>query len=422
MWTIFLTKLREKINMFMRGLIALAFGTLGLGIAEFVAVGLLPYIAKDFGISIGQAGMMVSTYAVGVAIGAFSLLWLRKLKLKTILLLLVVVMILGNAYTAISPTFNNMLVGRFVAGLPHGCFFGVGSIIAQRIATQGKGNNAVAIMVAGMTVANVFGVPLGTAIAHSFSWRAIFCIIALWDVLVLISAALWVKDTGGIDDHGFFAQFRFLKHPAPWLVVIATLCGNAGIFSVFSYASPVLTGLSNLSLELIPVVLIASGISMVIFNLVSGHLCDKFTPGKIATIFQCMTIVALLTLAVFGSNIVVGITVIVLIAGFMFAISTPEQVAILRCAPGGLLLGAAMIQAAFNLGNALGAVTGGIPFRFDLPINFSGVLGAVLAACGAALLFMYYKFHEHKFSENIESDRTLPGNEDYVAQDTQETK
>ena len=401
----------------MKGLIALAFGTLGLGISEFVAVGLIPFIAKDFNISIGDAGMMVSTYAIGVAVGAFSLLFLRKLKLKTILLLLVVVMVLGNAYTALSPTFNNMLIGRFIAGFPHGCFFGVGSIIAQRIATKGKGTNAVAIMVAGMTVANVFGVPLGTAIAYSFSWRAIFYIIALWDILVLVSDALWIKDTGGIEDNGFFAQFNFLKKKAPWLVIIATLCGNAGIFSAFSYVSPILTQLSSVPLEIIPVILIAAGISMVIFNLLSGNLCDKFSPGKVATVFQCFTVVALLVLAIFGNNMYVGIAVMILIAGFMFTISTPEQVAILRCAPGGLLLGAAMIQAAFNLGNALGAVSGGIPFRFELPLNLTGVIGAFLACFGALALFFFTRNHEKNFSENIESDNTLPGNENFASQD-----
>lgn len=400
--------------MFMKGLISLAFGTLGLGIAEFVAVGLIPFIANDFAISIGDAGMMVSTYAIGVAVGSFSLLFLRKLKLKTILLLLVVVMVIGNAYTAMSPTFNSMLIGRFIAGFPHGCFFGVGSIIAQRIATKGKGTNAVAIMVAGMTVANVFGVPLETAIAYSFSWRAIFYIIALWDVLVLVSAALWVKDTGGIVDKGFFAQFNFLKKKAPWLVIIATLFGNAGIFAAFSYVSPILTQLSSVKLEMIPVVLIASGSSMVIFNLLSGNLCAKFTPGKVATTFQCLTVIALLILAVFGSNMYVGIAVMISIAGFMFTISTPEQVAILRCAPGGLLLGAAMIQAAFNLGNALGAVSGGIPFRFELPLNLTGVIGAGVACIGAIALFFYTKNHEKNYPEHIESDETLPGNEDYV--------
>src|SRR5574344_177160 len=192
------------------------------------------------------------------------------------------------------------------------------------------------------------------------------------------------------------------------------LFGNAGIFAAFSYVSPILTQLSSVKLEMIPVVLIASGSSMVIFNLLSGNLCAKFTPGKVATTFQCLTVIALLILAVFGSNMYVGIAVMISIAGFMFTISTPEQVAILRCAPGGLLLGAAMIQAAFNLGNALGAVSGGISFRFELPLNLTGVIGAGVACIGAIALFFYTKNHEKNYPEHIESDETLPGNEDYV--------
>ena len=216
--------------MLIRGLIALAFGTLGLGIAEYVAMGLLPYWASDFNVSIAQSGHAISAYALGVAIGAFFIIFMRTLKLKTILILLILVHILGNVLTAFAPTFETMLGARFIAGLPHGAYFGVGSIIAQRLATKGKGTSAVSIMVAGMTVSNIFGVPLGTALAHSLSWRTIFYLVIVWGIIVLVSAILWVRDVGKIEDTGFKGQFVFLKNPAPWLVLGATMFGNAGIF------------------------------------------------------------------------------------------------------------------------------------------------------------------------------------------------
>ena len=390
--------------MLIRGLIALAFGTLGLGITEYVAMGLLPYWADSFNVSIAESGHAISAYALGVAIGAFSIIGMRTMKLKNILLVLIVMHIVGNALTAFAPSFETMLGARFIAGLPHGAYFGVGSIIAQRLAAKGKGTSAVAIMVAGMTVANIFGVPLGTALAHSLSWRTIFYIVVLWGVLVLVSVMMWVRDVGKIKDTGFKGQFVFLKNPAPWLVLAATMFGNAGIFCMHSYISPILTDFAGIPLEMVSAVLVVMGISMVIFNLVAGRLCDRFTPGLVATVCQFLAIFMLLGIAFMGSNPVICVVFAVITAGLLFAISSPEQVSILRVSPGGMLLGASMVQAAFNLGNALGAYVGGIPFTLNMDISFVTIFGAILAAVGASALLVYYKKHESLFPDPAETD------------------
>lgn len=400
--------------MLIRGLIALAFGTLGLGITEYVAMGLLPYWAESFNVSIAQSGHAISAYALGVAIGAFTIILMRKMKLKNILLLLIIVHIVGNVLTALAPTFETMLVSRFVAGLPHGSYFGVGSIIAQRLAAKGKGTSAVAIMVAGMTIANIFGVPLGTALAHSLSWRTIFYIVVIWGVLVFVSAYMWIRDVGKIQDTGFRGQFVFLKDPAPWLVLAATMFGNAGIFCMHSYISPILTDFAGIPLEMVSAVLVVMGISMVIFNLVSGKLCDRYTPGLVACICQFAAIFVLLGIAFLGRNPFICIPLAVIAAGLLFAISSPEQVSILRVAPGGLLLGASMVQAAFNLGNALGAYVGGIPFSMGMDISFVTIFGAILAFIGALSLLLYYKKHESRFPDP--SEATTEGQQDGVSQ------
>lgn len=402
--------------MLIRGLIALAFGTLGLGISEFVAMGLLPYWSQDFNITTAESGHAISAYAIGVSIGAFVTLVMRKLKLKNILLCLIIVHIVGNAITAFAPTFETLLTARFIAGLPHGAYFGVGSIIAQRLAAKGRGTSAVSIMVAGMTISNIFGVPLGTALANFVSWRAIFYIVVLWGVFVFISALLWIKDTGKIKDTGFKGQFVFLKDSAPWIVLAATLFGNAGIFCLHSYISPVLTDLANIPLENVAAVLVAIGITMVAFNLLSGRIGDRFTPGRVAFAFQILAGFTLIGVSLFGQNAIVCIILACITSGCMFAISAPEQVSILRVSPGGLLLGASMIQAAFNLGNALGAAVGGIPFTFEMPIQTVPVLGASLVVVGVVFLYLYVFKHEMRFKDPTEEEADQEDMHDALAQ------
>ena len=271
-----------------KGLIALAFGTLSLGVAEFVMMGLLPYIAKDFDVSVATAGHAISAYAFGVMVGALALAFLHKFKLKHIVIALVVVQLVGIVATSFANSFNILLLTRFISGLPHGCFFGVGAIVAQRIATNGKGNSAVAIMVAGMTVANVFGVPLGTALAHSVSWRVVFYLLFFWGLIVLFSVIKWLPDTGKIPPTTFKTQFKFLKTVAPWLVLLATFFGNGGMFCVLSYVSPMLTQFGSLPLSYVSAVMVGIGLSMVFGNLISGHLADKLRSGKVFMYFHIM--------------------------------------------------------------------------------------------------------------------------------------
>ena len=152
-----------------KSLIALAFGTLGLGIAEFVMMGILPDVAKDLGISIPVAGHFISAYALGVCVGAPVLILARKHPLKHILLVLVTLMMVGNTCAALAPNYWVLLLARFISGLPHGAYFGVASIVAEKLADKGKGSEAVSIMIAGMTIANLFGVPLGTSLSNSIT-------------------------------------------------------------------------------------------------------------------------------------------------------------------------------------------------------------------------------------------------------------
>lgn len=382
-----------------KGLIALAFGTLSLGVAEFVMMGLLPYIAKDFDVSVATAGHAISAYAFGVMVGALSLAFLHKFKLKHIVIALVVVQLVGIVATSFANSFNILLLTRFISGLPHGCFFGVGAIVAQRIATNGKGNSAVAIMVAGMTVANVFGVPLGTALAHSVSWRVVFYLLFFWGLIVLFSVIKWLPDTGKIPPTTFKTQFKFLKTVAPWLVLLATFFGNGGMFCVLSYVSPMLTQFGSLPLSYVSAVMVGIGLSMVFGNLISGHLADKLRSGKVFMYFHIMGVVTMILMAAIGFITPIGVVLACLIGLCLFAVGTPQQVSILHTAIGGPLIGSAMIQVAFNFGNMLGALIGGVPFTFNLNLGMVAIFGALLGILGVVCAYLYQKKYELKCVE-----------------------
>ena len=198
-----------------KSLIALSFGTFGLGIAEFVMMGILPDVADGLGVSIPEAGHFIAAYALGVCFGAPMLVLLRTRPLKQILMLLVALMMAGNLCAAITPSYGMMLAARFISGLPHGAYFGVASIVADKLADKGKGSLAVAIMIAGMTFANLGGVPLGTFLSTFISWRLVFLLVVFWGFIVLHGIYHWVPQIAPLPDIGFKGQFRFFKHLAP---------------------------------------------------------------------------------------------------------------------------------------------------------------------------------------------------------------
>lgn len=381
-----------------KGLIALAFGALSFGVVEFVAMGLLPYIATDFNVDIAMAGHTISAYAFGVCFGVLYMAFTRKLNLKVSICIVVAVQCIGVLWTALANSYEILLVARFVSGMPHGCFFGLAAIISTRIAQAGKASTAMAIMIAGQTLSNVFGVPLGTALAHTFSWNMIFYIMAVWAVIVLISLWRWLPDPGAMEDHGFKSQFAFLKHKAPYFVGMSILLGDGGIFCLQSYVSPVLTDFVGVSLILVPTILIAMGIAMMIANLIAGRLSDMFTPGKVSSVIFLVTIAVMLVIFFFGQYTILGVACMIFCSGMLFGLSTPQQVSILRTSPGGELIGVAFGQIAFNFGNAIGAWMGGIPMNLGYNARYCVLVAIIITAVGTLFMLMYTKKYEKFFT------------------------
>lgn len=378
-----------------KSLIALAFGTLGLGIAEFVMMGILPDVAKDLGISIPVAGHFISAYALGVCVGAPVLILARKHPLKHILLVLVTLMMVGNTCAALAPNYWVLLLARFISGLPHGAYFGVASIVAEKLADKGKGSEAVSIMIAGMTIANLFGVPLGTSLSNSISWRVTFLLVGCWGVIILYYIWRWVPHVEGLKDTGFKGQFRFLKTPAPWLILGATALGNGGVFCWYSYINPLLTEVSGFTAESITALMVLAGFGMVVGNLVSGRLSDRYTPGKVGTTVQAMICIVLLLIFFLSPYPWLSALLMCLCTAGLFAVSSPEQVLIIRVAKGGEMLGAACVQVAFNLGNAIGAYVGGLAISGGY--RYSALAGVPFAMVGFILFLTFYKKYQAKY-------------------------
>lgn len=378
-----------------KSLIALAFGTLGLGISEFAMMGILPAVAHDLGVSIPVAGHLISAYALGVCAGAPMLILARKWPLKRTLLMLAFLMLLGNLCATVSPAYGMLLLARFISGLPHGAYFGVASIVAGKLADDGRGSQAVSIMIAGMTVANLFGVPLGTSLSHTLSWRVTFLLVACWSLITFYYIYRWVPQVEGLQDTGFKGQFRFLKKPAPWLILGATALGNGGVFCWYSYVNPMLTEVSGFSAESMTALMMFAGFGMVVGNLVSGRLSDRYTPGRVGTWMQAVIAITLLLLFFFSPYPLLAALLMALCTAGLFAVSTPEQVLIIKVAPGGEMLGGACVQIAFNFGNAIGAYVGGIAVTGGY--QYPALVGVPFACIGFLLFTLFYKKYQSTY-------------------------
>lgn len=379
-----------------KSLVALAFGTLALGIAEFVMMGILPDVARSLGVSIPDAGHLISAYALGVCCGAPLLVIVHKYPLKNILLCLAGIILLGSTLAALSVNYWMLLVSRFISGLPHGAYFGVASIVAVQLADERHKTGAVSIMIAGMTVANLFGVPLATSLSSQVSWRFPFVLVIFVSIIVLYYIWKWVPGVGALPDNGFRHQFAFLKKRAPWLILSSTMFANGGIFCWYSYISPLLTTESGFAADVLPALMIAAGFGMVAGNLVSGRLCDRHRPSVVVASTISIGIVSLLLIFLLADYGWVSAALMIICTGCLFAVSSPQQYLILKYAPGGELLGGASIQMAFNMGNALGAFCGGLPIAAGLPPRYAALVGVPFLLCGLIACVIFSRKYEPK--------------------------
>ncbi|UYW24674.1 MFS transporter [Methylorubrum extorquens] len=372
-------------------ILALAVASFGIGTTEFVIMGLLPEMARDFDVTIPQAGHLVSGYALGVVIGApLVATATAHLPRKAALLALMAVFTLGNLACALAPSYAWLMAARVATAFAHGAFFGIGAIVARNLVPREKRTQAVSLMFAGLTLANVLGVPLGTALGQAFGWRSTFW--AVVGIGLVAGAAIALALPGGMPGTrgGLGREFRALgRWPVLRPMLVSTL-SSVSFFTVFTYIAPFLLTVTHLTPGGVTGALFAAGVGLTIGNLAGGWLADRSLMRTVLGSFAAL-IAVLVVFPLVAPFTWPALAVLVLWSGLAFALVSPLQVWVLEAASDAPNLASTLNQGAFNLGNALGAWLGGTALTLgvgyaELPALAAVVslLGLGLAATGAA--------------------------------------
>ncbi|MER5685689.1 MFS transporter [Streptomyces sp. NPDC002205] len=366
-------------------LLALAISAFGIGTTEFVMMGLLPNVADDLGTSVPTAGYLVSAYALGVVLGAPLLTAIgSRVPRKRMLLLLMALFTLGNLASALAPGFGWLVAGRFLAGLPHGAFFGVGAVVAARLVGEGRQARAVATMFLGLTVANIVGVPAATLLGQHLGWRATFLVVGVIGLGSMATLARLVPHIP-VDAHqGLGHELRALGNRQVLLGLLTAVLGFAGVFAVYSYLSAMTTEAMGFGESSVTLVLALFGIGMTLGALAAGPLTDR---ALRPTLYGSLAALAVV-LAVFPFAVQVkwaALVMVVLLGGVGFMTTTPLQMLVMNKAKDAPTLASASNHSAFNLANAGGAWLGGAAIAAGWGWTSPALVGAVLTVAGLAV-------------------------------------
>ena len=383
-----------------KALIALAIGGFGIGMTEFVIMGILPEVATNLGISIPKAGHFIAAYAIGVVVGAPILTGLAgKWPSHKILMLLMIWFTIFNTLSAFANSYETLLIARFLSGLPHGAFFGIGAVVAAKLAKPGKSAQAIAMMFTGLTLANVIGVPLGTYFGQHFSWNVSFLIVGFVGVLAVLSIIFWMPELPKSSSNGLRKDLKVLKRPELWMVILLTTIGTGGFFAWYSYIAPLITNVAGHPQSMVSYAMILAGIGMVIGNLLGAKLSELFSPIYAVLISLIMMVFVLIANTYLADDKTAILILTFLISTVAFTLSTPIQLAMIHTAKGSEMLGSAMNQSAFNMGNAFGAFFAGIPIALGFGFTSATLVGAVMAGSGVIIAFVIILMRKRK--ENL---------------------
>ncbi|MCW2775795.1 MAG: transporter [Nocardioides sp.] len=388
------------------GLIALAIGGFGIGLTEFVILGLLPEVAADFGVTEAAAGWFITGYALAVAVGALALTAaVTRLPRKQVLMGLLVLFIVGNLLSAIADTYSLMMVGRVVAALCHGAFFGIGAVVAGNMVSPNKKAGAIAIMFTGLTLANVLGVPLGTLLGQSLGWRSTFWAITAIGVVALVGIATLVPAQGRGEATSLRSEIAAFRSTQVLLSLSITIRGYGGMFGAFTYIAYTLTSVSGFAASSVPWLLVLFGAGLFVGNALGGRAANVSVPRTLVVVLAALTLV-MVFFALTAASQLATIASLVLMGGFGFATVPGLQMRIMAYAGAAPTLASGANIAAFNVGNAVGAWLGGVAIAAGLGFTAPLWVGAALAAGALAVLVLAELLAGRQSSVSIPSSRS----------------
>ncbi|WP_397517561.1 MFS transporter [Rhodococcus sp. T9N] len=367
-------------------MLALALGGFGIGTTEFVAMGLLPEMASGLGVSEPVAGHVISAYALGVVVGAPLIAALTaRVPRRTLLIALMVAFTVGNAASVFAPSYTTLMMARFVAGLPHGAYFGVAALVAAHLAEPGKRAKAVAMVMMGLSVANVIGVPVAAWIGQALGWRSAFALVAVIGVATVASLFVWIPRLDGMPVTNPITELGALGRVQVWMTLIVGMVGFGGMFAVYTYISTALTDVSGLGASFIPLALMLYGLGMVAGNFVGGYLADRaLMKGLFLSMGSLVVILAVFVIAVRNPYTALIFVFLIGLAGSSMVPGL--QTRLMDVAEDAQTLAASLNHAALNIANAFGAWIGGVVIAAGYGYTAPAAVGSLLAVAGLVVL------------------------------------
>jgi DHA1 family inner membrane transport protein len=381
---------RVTIGPVRRALLALALGGFGIGTGEFVTLGLLPNIAHSLHVSIPQAGHLISAYALGVVVGAPLLTGAAvRLPRRRLLIIIALTMAALNAASSAMPQYTSLLIVRFLAGLPHGAYFGVASVAAAKLVPPQRRNSAMSVVFAGLTIANVIGVPATTLIGQHYGWRLVFALVGGIEVLAAVAILVFVA-VDRVDLDGSAPQLRHelraFRQPQIWLALLIAMIGGAALFATFSYIAPMMTRVAGFPPGAITPLLVVFGLGMTAGVVIGARLVDR---APTPTIYGALTCEILLAAGFYFAdhNQLLAPLFILLLPAAALTLLPALQSRIVTLAGGAPNIAAASIHAAFNIANAIGAWLGGAAIAAGWGYGSPNLVAAGLALVGLLVAF-----------------------------------
>jgi MFS transporter, DHA1 family, arabinose polymer utilization protein len=374
-------------------LASLSLGGLAIGMAEFIPMGVLPDIARSLNITISQSGHLISAYAVGVVIGAPFLVAVgERYPPRRVLVAFMLMFALFNALFVMVPSLPLLVATRFLAGLPHGAFFGLGAVVASRLAAPGREASAVATMFAGLTIANIIGVPVGTYLGHKIHWRVPFMAVAAIAFVAAWAIHRSVPNLDSEDSGGIVDALRVFTTPRLWNLIGISAIGTGGLYGWISYIAPLVTGVTGIAANRVATVMILAGLGMAVGNWLGGRIADRHSPLRAVTTLLAGMVIASVTVALLARFEIATLVMTFVTGAVAFSIIAPLQMLMIDTAPGSKIMASAVMQSTANVGNALGAYLGGLSIATGFGLTSPEYIGAGLAfvgfLCGATMLLM----------------------------------